>query len=166
MVSITKVRSEADLATVKSLIFEFIDWLHERYPDMRSEIEYYFSNQGFDTEMADILATFGPPSGECLLARIHGEPAGILMFKAHGEGECEMNRMFVRADMRRKGVGEALGHALIKAAREAGYSQMLLAALDKHHEALPLYEKLGFTYETRESESGNLERERHMRCLL
>lgn len=166
MLEIIKARSDADLVAVKTLIYEFVDWLHERYPEMKAEIEYYFSHQGFDAEMADILAIFGPPSGECLLALVDGEPAGILMYKANGEGECEMNRMFVRASARRKGAGVALGWALMDAARAAGYKEMILAALDRHDEALPLYEKLGFEYELRESESGNIAREKHMRLRL
>ena len=82
MLEIVKVRSEADVEMVKTLIHEFIDWLHERYPEMRAEIAYYFSNQGFDAEMADLLAKYGPPNGECLLAKVGGEPAGILMLKS------------------------------------------------------------------------------------
>ena len=55
MIEIIKVRTKPEIDTVKTLIHEFIEWLHERYPDMRAEIEYYFPNQGFDAEMADLL---------------------------------------------------------------------------------------------------------------
>ena len=77
-----------------------------------------------------------------------------------------MNRMFVRMSARRRGIGETLGRTLIEAARDAGFKEMILSALDSHHESLPLYEKLGFTYEVRESESGNPEREHNMRLSL
>jgi len=166
MIEIIKARSDADLTVVKTLIYEFIEWLHQRYPEMRAEIEYYFSNQGFDKEMADLLATYGPPSGECLLAKLQGEPAGILMLKPRGQAVCEMNRMFVRASARRNGVGVALGQRLIKVAKSAGYKEMILSALDNHHESLPLYEKLGFRYEERAPDSGNAERELNMRLVL
>lgn len=100
---IISVTTDDEVAAAKNLIYEFIDWLHERYPDMSQLIADYFSSQGFDDEMANLLAVFGPPRGACLLARDGDEPVGILMMKPHGETEVEMNRMFVRENARGKG---------------------------------------------------------------
>ena len=88
MVQIIQVRSQKDVKDVKILIYEFIDWLAERYPDLQDTIEAYFKQQGFDEEMANLLQIFGPPYGECLLARIGDEPVGIVMMKSHEGSEC------------------------------------------------------------------------------
>ena len=159
MIEISTVRADADVQVVKTLIYEFVDWLGERYPELEDTIKTYFSNQGFETEMDDLLSVFGPPGGECLLARKDGSPVGILMMKPHGAQECEMNRMFVQARARRNGIGEAMGRRLILAASDLGYDRMILSGLDKHYEALPLYRKLGFVEESREPDSGDVEHE-------
>lgn len=110
MLQIIQVRNDADIRDVKILIYEFIDWLTERYPDLQDTIDAYFKQQGFDEEMANLLKVFGPPHGECFLARIADEPVGIVMMKPHGGTECEMNRMFVRSSARRQGVNRPTVH--------------------------------------------------------
>jgi len=155
MVQIIQVRSQKDVKDVKILIYEFIDWLAERYPDLQDTIEAYFKQQGFDEEMANLLQIFGPPYGECLLARIGDEPVGIVMMKSHEGSECEMNRMFVRNSARRQGIAKAMTDQLFASARELGYQRMILSALDKHYEALPLYRKLGFNDDARPADSGD-----------
>jgi GNAT superfamily N-acetyltransferase len=152
MVEVILVRSQAEIEDVKTLIYEFIDWLGARYPELEDTIRSYFKQQGFNEEMADLLKVYGPPCGECLLARIDDKPAGIVMFKPHGTLECEMNRMFVRSSARRQGVAQALTNRMFTRAKDLGYQRMILSALDKHHEAIPLYRKLGFTDDDRPSE--------------
>lgn len=159
MVDIQRVRNKSDVAVVLTLIYEFMDWLSGRYPELHDTIADYFNSQGLEDELANLPSVFGPPGGECLLARIDDERVGILMFKKHSTDECEMNRMFVRASARRNGVGQALGHRLIECAREMGYKRMILSALDRHEEALPLYRKLGFVHEDRETDTSSAERE-------
>jgi hypothetical protein len=95
MVTIVKVRSDTDVDDVKTLINEFINWLSECYLELEETIATYFKQQGFEEEMNNLLGVFGPPGGECLLARIDDQPVGILMMKEHGLTVCEMNRMFV-----------------------------------------------------------------------
>lgn len=155
MVTVIKVRSQADLEDVKTLIYEFIDWLAVRYPDLEDTIRTYFEQQDFNEEMANLLKAYGPPRGECLLARQGEEPVGIVMMKQHGATECELNRMFVRSSARRQGVALALAEHLFASAREIGYQRMILSALDKHHEAIPLYRKLGFHDDDRPPDSGD-----------
>ncbi len=152
---IIEVESPEDVEAVKTLIYEFIDWLAERYPDKSETIESYFSSQGFDQEMADLLSVFGPPRGACFLAKSNGEPVGCLMMKPHGDDEVEMNRMYVRASARGQRVGETLTEYLFAAAREKGYKRMVLNALSRHHEALPLYYKMGFTIDDRPPETND-----------
>ncbi|GGE52867.1 hypothetical protein GCM10011517_20810 [Actibacterium pelagium] len=164
MVKVIAVETEEEVAAVKALIYEFIDWLGARYPELEELIKDYFSNQGFDEEMSNLLGVFGPPGGACLLAYHQGEPVGILMMKPHGETEVEMNRMFVKESARGLGIGKALAVRLVEEARRIGYDWMILSALDRHFEALPLYRGLGFVDDSeRPPDSGD---EREIRLKL
>ena len=157
-VEIREVRTERDAARVAELAFEFVEWLRARYPEMSAELDRYLSDQQFQDDLDGLLTVFNPPQGECLLAVLDGDPVGILMFKHHDATTCEMNRMYVREGARGHGIGRALCDRLVVRAREQGYQTMLLTALDRHHEALGLYESLGFVRDAAwESEYGDRE---------
>jgi GNAT superfamily N-acetyltransferase len=166
MVEVHVVRTEEDAEIVRQLAWEFVDWLHERYPDMREWIENYLKIQKFEEQLAGLLTIFAPPKGECLLARIDKEPAGIVMLKPHLSGACEMNRMFVRASARGRGVGVLLGETLMAEARKLGYARMVLAAGPRHDEAVPLYRKLGFANDPTLADTGAGDAEIRMSRLL
>jgi GNAT superfamily N-acetyltransferase len=144
MLTMTHVRSEADAAEVRVLVAEFFDWMRGRYPEWDEGLDTYIRVQDIDGQMRELLTRFAPPAGECLLARVDGVAAGIVMTKPHSEGICEMNRMYVRAAARGHGVGRALVTEIMAAGRALGYKRMLLAAGPRHTEAVALYRSFGF----------------------
>ena len=144
MIRISPVRTDADVAAAKSLAWEFVDFLIHRYPERRENTAEYLKEQRFEEMLEDFRHYFNPPNGECLLARRDREPVGIVMLKPVSPQVCEMNRMFVRSDARRLGVGRRLCLALFESAVALGFSEMRLGALHRHVEALPLYGSLGF----------------------
>jgi carbonic anhydrase len=154
MITIEVVRTPGDAQIAATLAREMIAWMYERYPDYHENLGNYLRVQNIDHQLANLLTVFAPPSAACLLARIAGEPAGIVMLKPHVSGACEMNRMFVRPAFRGHGVGQALAARLIERARELGYSRMVLSAGPDHHEAIPLYTKLGFSRDTTLPDTG------------
>jgi GNAT superfamily N-acetyltransferase len=166
MIFIYDVDDPEDVAHVRQLAWEFIDWLRERYPEQLDTINHYLNTQNFAAQLEDLLTYFGPPNGTCLLAKEDGVPLGIVMLKPREPGVCEMNRMYVRHRARRRGIGMALASRLIERARGIGYEEMVLSTLDRHIEALPLYEKLGFEIEHRAPDSGDAEHEICMRLRL
>jgi GNAT superfamily N-acetyltransferase len=153
MVVIERVRTEEQAVSVREMAWEFIDWLRVRYPDMNEAIDEYLINQKFEEQLAELLAYFAPPNGECLLAILDDQPVGILMLKPREEGVCEMNRMFVRASARGNGVARRLVETLISRARDMGYQAMVLSALNRHDEAIALYRSMGFEDDVRESDA-------------
>ncbi len=165
--AVRKVRSSADIGSVRGLVWEFFDLLRVRYPEMLETIDAYIVAQNVAGELENFSDYFLPPNGECFLALKDGVPVGTAMLKPRGEGDGEMNRMFVREAGRGLGLGRRLGQAVVGEAREIGYSTLWLDALYRHVEAIPLYESLGFElYNDPSAFGGDDERVIHMKLRL
>ncbi|MEP3430970.1 MAG: GNAT family N-acetyltransferase [Roseibium sp.] len=148
MIEIHKVREQVDISSVTDLVWQFFDHIRHRYPERLDDIDGYILSKDVAGQLADFTTYFNPPAGECLLAKMDGRPVGIVMMRPLSDGVAEMNRMFVTDAARGHGAGRMLGHNLIMAARDLGYSDLILDAWDRHEEALPLYISLGFqTYD-------------------
>lgn len=167
-VRIIKVRTDNDIAEVRKMVWEFFDFLRGRYPDMIHEIDTYIDVKNVAGELKSFDASFQPPNGECFLGLLDGAPVGIVMLKQRANNEGEMNRMYVRAAARGHGVGHKLGQALVNEAKVLNYHMIRLDGLDRHVEALPLYEKLGFEYYSDGVVYGGADDKRfiHMRMAL
>lgn len=104
--------------------------------------------QNFETELQKLPDEYGAPAGGLLLAWVDGELAGCGGFRPRPEVDypnaCEMKRLYVRRAFRRFGLGRLLAQALLDAARQAGYSAMLLDTLSDMEAARELYTSLGF----------------------
>ncbi|MDP3618248.1 MAG: GNAT family N-acetyltransferase [Ramlibacter sp.] len=104
--------------------------------------------QDFDQELATLPGDYSLPRGTILLARVDGEIAGCCALRpldaADYPNACEMKRLFVRRPFRGIGLGRQLVEAVLDAARQAGYSSVLLDTLDDMEAARALYEELGF----------------------
>jgi GNAT superfamily N-acetyltransferase len=101
--------------------------------------------QGFSTELASLPAMYGPPGGCLILAKHDEAVVACVGVRRFSDSECELKRLFVRESARGGGLGRTLTHAAIRAARELGYSRMLLDTLDEMVAARGLYASLGFT---------------------
>ena len=165
--TIRKVRSEADIAAVRALVWEFFDVIKGRYPDMIDTIDRYIEQQDVAGQLANFESVFLPPAGECLVADHDGEQVGMIMLKPLPYKACEMNRMYVRDTARGLGLGRALCESLIAEARSLGFREVLLDALYRHVEALALYQSVGFeTYRPEDGFDAHDERVVHMRLRL
>lgn len=58
----------------------------------------------------------------------------------------ELVKLYLRPAARGLGVGKALIDHCLQAARAAGYTRVYLETTDELTQAIPLYERLGFTY--------------------
>jgi ribosomal protein S18 acetylase RimI-like enzyme len=104
--------------------------------------------QNFEQELGHLPGEYAPPRGALFLASIAGNPAGCValrpMDSADYPNAAEMKRLYVRDHYRGSGLGRELAEAALDAAREAGYTSVLLDTLDDMEAARGLYEDLGF----------------------
>lgn len=104
--------------------------------------------QNFEEELATLPGDYAPPRGALFLAKADGELAGCCALRACDAADypnaAEMKRLYVRPNFRGTGLGRELAQAALDAAREGGYSCVLLDTLDDMEAARSLYEDLGF----------------------
>ena len=104
--------------------------------------------QGFDEELASLPGEYAAPRGALFLALADGAVAGCVALRPLDSSDypdaAEMKRLYVREAYRGLGLGRQLAEAALDAARQAGYSTVLLDTLDDMESARALYEDLGF----------------------
>lgn len=62
------------------------------------------------------------------------------------DGTCELVKLYLSSKVRGRGLGKLLLEKCITAARELGYKKIYLETMPELTVAIPMYEKLGFTY--------------------
>ena len=61
-------------------------------------------------------------------------------------GTCELVKFYLSPSTRGKGIGKILLEKCIAAAKELGYKKIYLETMPELTIAIPMYEKMGFTY--------------------
>ena len=96
-------------------------------------------------ELTDFPARYLTSGGAFLVAEEPDGVAGCVGVTPMGDGTCEMNRLWVRAAFRRRGLARALSVASMDAARDLGFTRMILDVVPTRAVAIALYRGLGFT---------------------
>ena len=125
---------------IKLLFSEYTDILIEGDPSFKEYLEI----QNYDDELKHLEKKYGLSYGRLYLVYYNNEVAGCIGLKKIDEKNCEMKRLYVRPKFRGKQIGEQLIEKIIKAAKEIGYSYMLLDTLPFLKGAIYLYKKYGF----------------------
>jgi GNAT superfamily N-acetyltransferase len=92
---------------------------------------------------------FGPrPAAECLIAELGGKPAGFAIFFHNfstflGRAGIYLEDLYVKPELRGKGVGKKLLAHLARLALERGCGRFEWAVLDWNEPAIRFYKSLG-----------------------
>lgn len=139
-ISIDQIETTEQIDAVRALVREFTDFAFKLDPGSKNTYAF----KGLEEQLAALPGIFGPPDGAFLLVTVDGTPAGCAAFFGHGDGVCEVKRMFVRPEFRGLQLGEKLTRSLIEQARAQGYCKMVLSTFYKLKAAQHLYSKAGF----------------------
>lgn len=98
----------------KELFTEYTDMLVAGDSGFRE----YLLIQNYDSELEHLEDKYGMPYGRLLLAYYDKQLAGCIGLRKIDKENCEMKRLYVRAEFRGKKIGEYLAEEIIKIARE------------------------------------------------
>jgi GNAT superfamily N-acetyltransferase len=94
-----------------------------------------------DDLQADHLA---PPHGVFLVAWIDGVAVGCGGIRRYDDTTGEIKRMYVKPDVRRRGISRVVLEELEARARAIGYTQLVLETGTRQPEAIALYESADY----------------------
>jgi GNAT superfamily N-acetyltransferase len=105
--------------------------------------------QGFAAELVSLPGAYAPPRGALFVAGPAMAAVGCVALRplatqGASATAAELKRLYVRPEGRGAGLGVALVHAAIDAARAIGYREILLDTLPSMTAARALYAALGF----------------------
>ena len=103
------------------------------------------SFQGFDEEIKDLAVKYSYPEGRLLCAlNDDGTVIGCVAYHRHTNKRCEMKRLFVKPQYRELHAGRQLITAILEAAKNDGFEEMVLDTITPLQSAIHLYKKFGF----------------------
>ncbi|MFI7399617.1 GNAT family N-acetyltransferase [Streptomyces sp. NPDC049541] len=113
---------------------------------------YYLLHEGRRTDPAELEreiaartgAELAPPTGQLLVGRYGGEPAGSAGVRLLDAATAELTRVFVVEELRGRGGAALLVRAAEEAARALGAARLVLDTRADLTEARALYARLGY----------------------
>jgi GNAT superfamily N-acetyltransferase len=108
----------------------------------------YVERYGGPDETPLDAADFDPPTGVFLIGRLAGldaRPVACGGIRRVDDDTAEIKRMYVAPHARRRGLARAVLTRLEEAARDAGYTRLVLESGNAQPEALALYRSSGYT---------------------
>lgn len=146
-ISIRRAEGEDDLAAIRALCRDWVDWQLEALPEHREAILTRFEPVAYARELDQLPVIHARPRGAILLATLDDRPVGCVMYHPHDPampGTAEIKRLFVRPDGRGYGIGRALLEEMFDGMRRDGYDRVRFASARFLTHARALYEQVGF----------------------
>lgn len=127
MLKIYPAKTGKDAKMAKTLFDEFNIFLENKLPKYK-----------------DLPQKYHGPIRCTLIANYDGVDVGCVKLREESDKECIMLGLYVKEELRHKGIGKRLADDIIKYARQMGYDYMRLVTYKPLDAAIKLYESLGF----------------------
>ncbi len=112
--------------------------------------EFGATSPGFaihDPDVLDMYAAYDAPRSVYFVCDINGQivgGGGIAPLKGGDDTICELQKMYFLRSSRRKGYGNMLLQACLRAAKDLGYTKCYIETFHTMSTAISAYEKSGF----------------------
>lgn len=120
---------------------------------IRNSLEEFKANKPgtvyFDDTTDNLSEVFKTPNSIYFVAEADGVllgGGGIYPTQNLPAGTCELVKLYLSNAARGKGIGKLLMEKCFIAAKDLGYKKMYLETMPELNIAVPMYEKMGFTY--------------------
>ena len=125
---------------IKELFSEYTNMLIDGDPKFKEYLEI----QNYDAELENLEDKYGLPYGRLYLVYWGKALAGCIGLRKIDNSTCELKRLYIKPQFRKKGIGDFLIKKIIADAKEIGYSKMRLDTLPFLKGAERLYRRNGF----------------------
>lgn len=125
---------------IKELFSEYTNMLIEGDPKFKEYLEI----QNYDAELENLEDKYGLPYGRLYLVYWNEALAGCIGLRKIDNSTCELKRLYIKPEFRKKGLGDHLIKKIIAYAKEIGYTKMRLDTLPFLKGAERLYRRNGF----------------------
>ena len=124
--------------------YEKLNIVRELFIEYQTKTDIDLCFQSFEAELASLPGKYAEPYGRLYIASYDNSSAGCIAILPIDNEDCEIKRLFVRAQFRKLGIGRTLVEQVINDAKYIGYTRLLLETSPTMKEAIALYKKLGF----------------------
>jgi GNAT superfamily N-acetyltransferase len=141
MVTTARITNRTHEAEIRELETEYFAWVNAQ---LGAEFGIALDTERMLTRDLHELEMYFPPRGGLFLAHVDNALAGMIFLTELRPLVGQIRRMYVRDPYRRRGIAKHLFEAAINAARDLGFSGLLLESPMSWQGAHALYKEMGF----------------------
>ena len=143
MLKIYIAETDKDIEAVKQLFTLYVEYLFEVFNPYSLSLAQRVCQETQDEGNA-LPGEYAEPKGCILLAEYNDVIAGCVTVSEMAGDTCELKRIYVKPQFRRRGIGKKLMGDIIEKAIELGYKRMRLHTTGLFAGAKELYTSFGF----------------------
>lgn len=139
---------QKDRAQVHHLLKMYISWAWDTMENIHGVRKYQQPREtALEMRSNNSLQEFFSesfPEGQGYVAEWNGQIVGIASFSKYSHDTCELKRVFIHPNHRKKGLGKALVSFVLDEIQKTSYSKVLLDSMEFMTTAHKIYQEFGF----------------------